>query len=106
MCGQPEYDPEDKDTVVNPRILVEVLSDSTENYDRGEKFENYRQVPSLQEYVLVSHRERLVEVFRRTQTGDWARSEARSNASAKIESIGCRLEVDALYADVDLGRRG
>jgi Uma2 family endonuclease len=95
VCGDFQYDPEDKETVVNPTVIVEVLSSSTENYDRGEKFENYKQIPSLKEYVLVSHRERMIEVFRRADRGDWTRTEARSTAFAKIDSLGCAVAVVA-----------
>lgn len=105
VCGPTQVDPEDRNTVVNPTVLVEVLSDSTEAYDRGEKFEHYRQLPSLREYVLVSHREPLIEVFRRGEDGTWTRTEARTHSTARIESIGCDLLVDRVYAGVDLGRR-
>ncbi|MGA9525591.1 MAG: Uma2 family endonuclease [Myxococcaceae bacterium] len=102
VCGAEEYDPDDENTIVNPTVLVEVLSDSTEAYDRGEKFENYRQIPSLREYVLVSHREPLVEVFRWREFDSWTRTEARTHATARLESIGCELNVDELYAGIAL----
>lgn len=105
ICGKPETDPDDANSVVNPTVLVEVLSDSTEAYDHGEKFDSFRKLPSLEEYVLVSHREVLVEVFRRTPSGPWSRLEARTHASAKLESIGCELAVDRVYAGLAL-RRG
>ncbi|HEY3357668.1 MAG TPA: Uma2 family endonuclease [Polyangia bacterium] len=106
VCGQPERDPEDKNTVINPTVLVEILSDATEAYDRGGKFDSYRQIPSLQEYVLISHRERLIEVFRRGPGGEWSRSEARSRASARLESIGGELDVDRVYAGIELDTSG
>ncbi len=102
VCGQLEVDPEDKNTAINPTVIVEVLSDSTEAYDRTEKFESYRQLASLREYVLVSHRERLIEVFRRGEDDLWSRTEARTQAIARLESVGCELEADRIYAGVEL----
>jgi Uma2 family endonuclease len=75
VCGPPERDPEDEHAVVNPTLLVEVLSRSTEEYDRTDKFEHYRQIHSLRQYVLVSHREALVEIGSRTAAGDWKAAE-------------------------------
>src|SRR5215831_14711660 len=65
ICGKPEIDPDDKHAVTNPVVLVEVTSPSTEAYDRGEKLEHYKRIASLREIVLVSHREKLVEIIRR-----------------------------------------
>ncbi len=89
-------------------MIVEVTSPSTERYDRGRKFARYRTLPSLQEYVLVSHRERLIEVFRRGPASDaggddthgWPLA-ARGLAGQLVEltSIGCRLAVDDIYED-------
>ena len=104
VCGELQRDPSAPNVVLNPAVLVEVTSDSTESYDRAEKFEHYRTIPSLAEYVLVSHRERLIEVFRRSPSGDWSRSEARTGSQARVESIGCLLEVDAIYEGVALHR--
>lgn len=97
VCGPRELDPEDRNTVVNPKLLVEVTSRSTEQYDRTEKFEHYRQIPTLEEYVLVSHRGREIEVRRRDAAGEWRVTLARSGETARLTSIGAALEVDALY---------
>jgi Uma2 family endonuclease len=105
VCGTPEYDPEASDVVVNPTLIVEVLSDSTESYDRGDKFENYKRVSSLEEYVLLSSRERLIEVFRRGEDDAWIRSEGRSRATVRLESIGGALDVERIYDGIDLDRR-
>jgi Uma2 family endonuclease len=102
LCGKPESDPEAKHTFVNPTLLVEVLSDSTEAYDRGEKFEHYRQLASLQEYVLVSTRERLIETWHRAANDQWTRSEARGAASLALQAIGCTLELRSIYADLGI----
>lgn len=101
VCGELRRDPDAKNLVTNPAVIVEVLSDATETFDRGEKFERYRQCPTLKEYVLVSHRERLIEVFRRGQGEDWPRTEARTG-SIRIDSLECELKVDAVYAGVEL----
>jgi Uma2 family endonuclease len=71
ICGDPKFVDETEDTVTNPTLIVEVLSDSTEAYDRGKKFEHYRQIPSLREYLLVSQKEPRVEQFIRQENGGW-----------------------------------
>lgn len=99
VCGRIERDPEDANVVTNPIVLVEVLSDSTEAYDRGEKFAHYRRIPSLREYVLVSQHQPRIEVFRRNDDGGWTLYEAAGSESAKLVSIGCELSVDEVYAN-------
>ena len=98
VCTRAEIDPENRLTVTNPKVLVEVLSPSTAAYDRGEKLSHYQRIPSLQEIVLVAHDERLIEVWRRSEAGAWTRSEARSGSIALV-SIGCVLEVADVYRD-------
>ena len=71
VCDEPRFEDEVFDTLLNPRALVEVLSDSTEKYDRGAKFGHYRQIPSLQEYVLVAQDQPLVERYVRQPDGSW-----------------------------------
>jgi Uma2 family endonuclease len=97
VCGHIETDPEDRDTLVNPIVLVEVLSDSTEAHDRGDKFAHYRRIPSLREYVLVSQHEPRIEVFRRNEGGSWTLYEAGQGQVAKLASIDCQLAVDEVY---------
>ncbi|XXT19861.1 Uma2 family endonuclease [Sorangium sp. So ce429] len=97
VCGQLARDPEDKDAVVNPLVLVEVLSDSTEAYDRGEKFAHYRRIPSLKEYVLVSQAHRRIEVFRRNEDNTWTLYEAGPGERARLASIDGALAVDEIY---------
>ncbi|AUX20072.1 hypothetical protein SOCEGT47_005350 [Sorangium cellulosum] len=99
VCGKLERDPDDKDAALNPIVLVEVLSDSSEAYDRGEKFAHYRRIPSLREYVLVSQHEPRIEVFHRNEDGSWTLREARAGAGAHLEAIGCPLSVDEVYRD-------
>jgi len=99
VCGKLERDPEDANTIINPTVLVEVLSDSTEAYDRGEKFAHCRRIPSLKEYVLVSQHEPRIEVFRRGDDGIWSLHEAGATERVKLEAIACELSVDEVYAD-------
>lgn len=99
VCGPLQRDHDSRETVLNPTVLVEVLSDGTERYDRGEKFEHYKQIVSFQEYVLVSQRARRVEIWRRR--GDaWVRQEGTAGERLILESIQCELDVDALYQGV------
>ncbi|MGQ0507533.1 MAG: Uma2 family endonuclease [Myxococcaceae bacterium] len=102
ICGEVKRDPTAKNVVVNPSLLVEVTSNATEDYDRGEKFEHYRLIPELAGYVLVSHRERLIEVFHRGGDGKWNRLEARSGARVRLSGIDCELDVDSVYEGIAL----
>jgi Uma2 family endonuclease len=71
VCGKPEFDPEHQDILYNPQVIIEILSKSTESYDRGKKFLHYRQLSSLREYVLVSQEQKLVERFVRQPDDTW-----------------------------------
>ena len=100
VCGKRETAKDDPDALTNPIVIVEVLSDSTEGDDRGEKFAHYRRVPSLREYVLVSQRARRIEVYRREGVGaEWILSEATSGEQAKLPSLGIAVSVDEVYRD-------
>ncbi|MEN9580224.1 MAG: hypothetical protein RJA70_3233 [Pseudomonadota bacterium] len=99
VCDPVEHDPESSSHVTNPRVVVEVLSPSTEDYDRGEKRLYYQMLPSLREYVLVSQDKRSIEVWRRTGR-DWARSSYGSDGAAghvRLDSIDFDLDLNALY---------
>ena len=104
VCGNLEFDPDDPLAVTNPIVLAEVTSPSSEAYDRGEKFDHYKQIASLREYIIVNHRESRIEVHRRGDDGAWSLSEA-ANADpltqriVAITSIGCDLNVDDVYRD-------
>jgi Uma2 family endonuclease len=102
VCGRLELDPEDHKghTVVNPRVLVEVLSPSTEDYDRGEKLGHYKKIPSLQEVVLVAHDRREIEIVRREADGSWSREIARDGEVVRLRSIECELPVREVYRDL------
>ena len=99
VCGQPEVDAEDRCAIVNPLLVVEVLSDSSEAYDRGEKAAHYRHLPSLREYVLVSQHRPRIEVFRRNEAGRWELYEYESGSQAELTSVGCAIAVDDVYRD-------
>jgi Uma2 family endonuclease len=71
VCGQPIFDQEHGDILFNPQVIIEILSKSTESYDRGKKFLHYRRLPSLREYVLVSQERKLVERFVRQPDETW-----------------------------------
>lgn len=96
VCGRRERDPEDPNAVTNPTLIVEVLSKSTEEYDRGDKFEHYKRIPTLRQYVLVSYRDRQIEVWSRGNDG-WVGSVARQGDRAELDSIGSHLVVAEVY---------
>ena len=83
------------EALLNPTVLVEVLSETTEEYDRGEKFAHYMRIPRLREYVLVSQDTPRIEVFRRPERGHWIRQEARVGGTIVI--AGRTIHVDDVY---------
>jgi Uma2 family endonuclease len=95
ICGELQLAEGTNDTAVNPTVLVEVLSESTEAYDRGKKFEHYRQISSLKAYLLVSQREPRIEQFIRQADGRWVLSEA--------SGMDKNLEIPALQITISLG---
>lgn len=99
VCGHLDTSADDEDAITNPTVLVEVLSDSTEAYDRGAKWAHYRRIASLREYMLVSQGEPLIEVYRRTTGGRFELFEARTGETIELASVGARFEVDAIYAN-------
>ena len=94
--GPREHDAEDADAVTNPTALFEVLSASTEGYDRGDKFEHYQQLPSLRHYVLVSQSTRRVELWTRTGEG-WSQRVAADGDVLELEALAASLDVSQLY---------
>lgn len=99
VCGSAETLAVDPNAITNPVILVEVLSESTEAYDRGAKAAHYRRLESLKEYVLVSQTEQRVEVQRRNERGIWELHFFGPGDHVELNSVGARLSVDALYAN-------
>jgi Uma2 family endonuclease len=96
-CGPIERDSGDKHAMTNPIVIVEVTSDSTEDYDRGKKLEHYKRIPSLREVVIVSHRRPHIEVHRRGSSGEWTTTEAGASERIVVESVGCALVVDEVF---------
>lgn len=104
FCGPIEYDPEDrfKDTATNPVVLFEVLSETSEAYDRGKKAEGYRTIPSLQAYVLISQIEAHAEVYERQTDGTWRLTEWLGlDASLHIACIETTIKLAELYERVE-----
>jgi len=103
VCGERRFADDQADTLLNPTLIIEVLSKSTEAFDRGEKFTMYRRLASLQEYVLVSQNKAQVEVYRRQPGADqWLFSEkAGLDASVRFESISCEILLAEIYRDID-----
>ena len=87
--------------MLNPVLLIEVLSESTEDYDRGMKFKQYRQIPSLKEYLIVSQTEPLVEQYVRRGDTYWELSEVRGlDQKLNLSSVGCELPFSEIFAKV------
>jgi Uma2 family endonuclease len=103
VCGALERDPASPTHVTNPSVVVEVLSASTEEYDRGEKREHYQQIPSLREYVLIAQDRRRVEVFARPSGGEWAVAVHASGELVELPSLGLSFSADELYDAAGLG---
>ena len=101
LCGEGVYDPKDRDTLTNPTAIIEVLSPSTEGYDRGAKFRNYRQLPSLIEYVLVAQDEPVCERYVRQTDGSWALVTFTGlSANLAFTSIPVQVLLSDVYAGV------
>jgi len=104
VCDPPQFADENLDTLTNPKVIAEVLSDSTEKYDRGAKFERYRTVPTLTEYLLISQDRVHVEVYtRQTDEGWFLREWNDPHAEIDLVSLRCSFRVAELYAKVTLG---
>ncbi len=102
ICGEPQYHDEHRDVVINPTVIIEVLSESTEARDRGVKFHRYQSwSPTLTDYVLVSQVALLIEHFERQADGSWTlRIYQGIDESFKIESINCTLKLADVYARI------
>lgn len=99
VCGQPEFS--DDDNLVNPTLIVEVLSKSTEDYDLGGKFARYRQVATLSEYLTIAQDRVEVLLHQRQAEGRWLLSEiTRADALIELPGVGCQLSVAELYHQV------
>ncbi|MBA2340476.1 MAG: Uma2 family endonuclease [Pyrinomonadaceae bacterium] len=102
VCGEPQFVDAQVDTLLNPTLIVEVLSPSTESYDRGKKFAHYRTVGSLAEYALVAQDEPRVDLYTKQQDGRWVLSDAQGMlGKLELLSIGCTLDLTETYDKVE-----
>ncbi len=102
VCGPLQLATGTDDTVVNPTVIVEVLSDSTEAYDRGKKFENYRLMPSLREYLLVSQKEPRIDQFIRQENEQWLlREVAGLEATLALPVLEIKISLAEVFAGVE-----
>lgn len=98
VCGETRFHDKHKDVVLNPVVIFEVLSDATAAYDRGKKFQDYQQLNTLAEYVLVSQDDVLVEHYVRQENGSWIYTKLSGlDASLVLPSIKCQLELSFIY---------
>ena len=103
VCAEPQFLDENRDTLLNPSLIVEVLSPSTEAYDRGRKFEHYRSVESVTEYLLLSSERVSAELYTRQPDGRWLLTAANHlEDSLDLQSVGAHLSLADLYEKVDL----
>jgi Uma2 family endonuclease len=103
VCGEPQFEDEHLDTLLNPTVLIEVLSESTERYDRGKKFSLYRTIESLAEYILIAQDEHRLEQYVRQSDGHWLLSDHHTTeAVVELASIQCTLKLREVYEKVSL----
>ncbi len=103
VCDKPQLEDDHQDILLNPVVIVEVLSPSTESYDRGKKFQHYRTLESLQDYVLISQDSYCIEHYIRQATGLWLFADATGlEASLELAVIGCTLLLSDVYEKISL----
>jgi Uma2 family endonuclease len=101
VCDTPQFEDSVFDTLINPLVIIEILSPGTESYDRGKKFENYRTLPSLAEYIMISQNRCYIEHYIRQPDNTWLFSETRDMADGvQIASVECELTLEEIYARV------
>jgi Uma2 family endonuclease len=88
------------DVLVNPALIIEVLSTSTENYDRVEKFTDYKSIESFREYLLISQTKQFITLYTKYNEKFWFQSQYESGENLKLESLDCELSVDEIYAGI------
>jgi len=102
ICGELQLDDQDPNTVLNPTLIAEVLSETTEAYDRGKKFDHYGKLPSLEEYLLVSQDSPRLERFSKNPNGTWTLTIASGlDRSLELPSIGVTLSLAEVYDKID-----
>ena len=99
VCGEPQLMSDEFDNLLNPTVLIEVLSDGTEDYDRGRKFQRYRKIPAFQEYILVNSQVVDVEVWRKNDLGMWTLAEQASTPADSfiINTIKLSISIQKVY---------
>lgn len=103
VCGEPQMTDEQQDTLLNPRVVVEILSPSTAGYDHGAKFELYRRLSSLAEYVLISQSRRMVEVFTKVAEDRWSLTIVEGDGKPVcLQSVGVDFPLADLYESLDV----
>lgn len=101
-CESPKYEDDTCDTLLNPQVIIEVLSKSTESFDRGAKFKDYQSLESVREYVLVSQKQMHVERFTRTSDSTWEYwSAIDADSVLELNSIDCKIQLRDIYAKVE-----
>ncbi len=100
--GKGEYEDEKKDILINPLLVVEIVSDSTEGFDRGDKFKSYRNIASFKEYLIISQDKRSVEQFYKDKRGNWQIGVIMTEGSLKLKSMDVKINLDDIYFNVDL----
>lgn len=101
VCATPKFEDEHRDTLLNPTVIIEVLSSSTESYDRGKKFQHYRHLDSLQEYVLISQDSYRIERYTRQPDNQWLLADvSESDGILELSSIQCTLAAADVYEKV------
>ncbi len=105
VCGEPQFEDDARDTLLNPTVVIEVVSDSSEAYDRGEKFAQYQTVASVKEYVIASQKSARIEVFTRQTDGGWLLHAYEAGQRATLRSVDCEIAVDSVYRGV-IAQRG
>ena len=100
LCGRPEFHDERRDVYTNPAFIIEILSDSTETYDRGGKFHRYQTLPSLREYVLVSQHTIAVDVYRRHEAGWLYQSLQSLDDTLRLDSVDAAPPLAEIYRGV------
>ncbi len=101
ICGEPQFNDDRPDTLLNPTVLIEVLSPSTESYDRGTKWEHYQTLESLQDYVLIKQNTPRVEHYARQENGSWRYTATIGlEATVELPSISCTLPLVKIYQGV------
>lgn len=105
VCGTSNFlHPDKRDTLLNPTVIIEILSPSTESYDRGEKFQHYRTIETLQEYILVAQNKYHIEHFMRHEQHEWRLADViGSEASLQLRALQVSIPLRAIYEDVSFG---